>query len=193
MTFDTLGLSADLVQLSQKRGTTTPTPVQAARSPSSSGSRRPRRRADRNRQDRRVRAADPRPPARQGQYQVLAGAPSGPRAHPGAHPRTGDAGGRERPHLRPDRAAALGVVYGGVPIDPQTKALRGRRRDPRRDAGPAAGPHRPARRRTSARSRSSSSTRPTGCSTWASCRTSAASSTCSPPAAEPAVLGHVPG
>ena len=72
------------------------------------------------------------------------------------------------------------VVYGGMPMDPQIKALRARRRDPRRDARPAARPRRPAASRTSARSRSSSSTRRTACSTWASCRTSSRSSRCCP-------------
>ena len=76
------------------------------------------------------------------------------------------------------------VVYGGVPIDPQIKALMGGVEilvaTPGRLLDHVGG-------RTGstacARSRCSCSMRPIGCSTWASCRMSARSSRCCPAAA----------
>ena len=72
------------------------------------------------------------------------------------------------------------VVYGGIPMDPQIKALRAGVEILVATPGPAARPRRPEGREPRARSRSSSSTRPTGCSTWASCPTSSGSSSCCP-------------
>ena len=72
------------------------------------------------------------------------------------------------------------VVYGGVDIDPQIKALARRRRkssSPRRGACSITC----TRKRSICRASSSScSTKPTACSTWGSCPTSSASSSVLP-------------
>ena len=116
------------------------------------------------------------------EHDVLAGPTSGSRPHPTTHPRIGDAGQRQRQRLWPPRAASTGVVYGGVPVDPQIKELLrgieilvatpGRLLD-----------HIGQKSVISGRSRSSSWTRRTGCWTWASCPTSARSSNSCRPAA----------
>ena len=164
-----------------EEGYTEPTPVQAAAIPLVlAGPRRPRGGPDRHRQDRRLRAADPRPAARR--------TPTRASRRPATRSASlilvptrelaiqVDESVRTYGRTVPLRST---VVYGGVPMEPADQGAARRRRDPRRDARPAARPRRPAASRTSARSRSSSSTRPTGCSTWASCPTSSRSSRCS--------------
>ena len=194
LTFDTLGLSADLLKTVAEEGYTAPTPVQEAAIPLVlARTRRPRRRPDRHRQDRRLHAAHPRPAAAPRQHLVLAGPPPGPRPDPRAHARARDAGRRERPDVRPDRAAALDRRLRRHPHGSADQGPARRGRDPRRDARAACSTSSARRSPTWARSRSSSSTRPTGCSTWASCRISSGSSSCCRSAPEPDVLGHVLG
>src|SRR4029079_6500588 len=68
--------------------------------------------------------ADPRPPPGTREHVLLAGSAPGSCPHPRPHPRARDASRRERPDLRTDRAAPSTVVYGGMPMEPQIKALR---------------------------------------------------------------------
>ena len=109
------------------------------------GSRSARGRADRDRQDRRVRAADPRAPAGPRQHQLLAGPTPGAGTDPDPDARAGDAG----------RATASGRTGAYVPLRSasSTAACRSTRR-PRSCSrgleilvatpGPAARPPRPA-------------------------------------------------
>ena len=146
--FEELGLSADLLRTVAEEGYTEPTPVQERAIPLVlAGQGRPRRRPDRHRQDGRLHAARSstgcartrtprsRPPATRSACLVLT--PTRELAVQVAE--AVKTYGRKVP-LRSS------VVYGGVPLDPQIKELLRRRRDPRRHAGPAAGPRRPARR-----------------------------------------------
>ena len=145
MTFDSLGLSADLLQTVAEEGYTLPTPVQAGAIPLVL-------------QGRDLLAAaqtgtgktaafvlpDPRPDAPAREHQLLAGSPPGPGPDPGPDARARDAGRRERPDVRADRPAAL---HRGLRRDPDRSPDQGparRRRDPRGDAGSAARPRRPA-------------------------------------------------
>ena len=112
--------------------------------PRAPGSRSARGSPDGNGQDRGLRAPDPRPDAAARQHQLLPGAPPGSRPDPRPYPRAGDAGRRQRPDVRPDRAAPLDR---GLRRHPDRAADQGpphRRRDPRRDPRPAARPRRPA-------------------------------------------------
>ena len=144
LTFDTLGLSADLLQTVAEEGYTAPTPVQEAAIPLVlAGPRRPRRRPDRHRQDRRLRAARSSTGCGAREHELLAGPPPGPRPHPRPDPRARDAGRRERPHLRSDRPAALDRRLRRHPDGPPDQGAARRRRDPRGDAGPPARPRRP--------------------------------------------------
>ena len=124
MTFDSLGLSADLLRTVAEEGYIKPTPVQAAAIPhvlrvaTSSRRRRP--------------APARLPPSRcrsstgsgSMQHELLARAPPGPGADPRPDPRArrpGRRGVRTYGRTVPLRAT---VVYGGVPIEPQTKILQ---------------------------------------------------------------------
>ncbi len=184
MTFDTLGLSADLLRTVAEEGYEQPTPVQAKAIPLVLEGRdvlaaaqtgtgktaaftlpildRLRQHANTSFSPARhpVRVADPRPDPRARRCRsTRASAPTaGP--CPSARP-SSTAGCRWIPRSRPSAAAS--------------------RSSSRRRA--ACSTSSASGSRTSARSRSSSSTRPTGCSTWASCRTSSGSSPCSRPSA----------
>jgi ATP-dependent RNA helicase RhlE len=195
MTFDTLGLSADLLRTVAEEGYEQPTPVQAKSIPLVlEGRDVPRGRPDRDRQDRRLHPADPRSAPKHANTSFS----------PARHPVRAlilvptrelamqvDESVRTYGRTVPLRST---VVYGGMPMEPQIKALRdgveilvatpGRLLDlvgqrvanlgqveilVLDEAGPA-------------------------CSTWASCRTSSGSSALLPAATpEPDVLGHVLG
>ena len=86
--------------------------------------RRPRRRPDRHRQDGRLHAADPRPAPPAREHLVLARAPPGPLPHPAPTRELAmqvDESVRTYGRTVPLRST---VVYGGIPMDPQIKALR---------------------------------------------------------------------
>ena len=103
---------------------------------------RPGRGADRDRQDGRLRPADPRPPPPPGQHQLLPCPPSRPSAHPRPDPRARDAGRRERADLWPDRPAALDRRLRRHPDGSPDQGAPRRHRDPRCDAGSPARPRR---------------------------------------------------
>ena len=108
MTFDTLGLSADLLRTVAEEGYTDPTPVQAAAIPLVLAGRDVLAAAQTGTGKTAaftLPILDRLAAARQ--HQLLAGPPPGPRPHPRPDPRARDAGRRERPDVRPDRPAAL--------------------------------------------------------------------------------------
>ena len=181
MTFDSLGLSADLVRMVAEEGYETPTPVQAAAIPLVLEGRDVLAAAqtgtgktaafvlpilDRLRGQANTSFSPARHPVR-----VLILVPTRELAM------QVDESVRTYGRTVPLRST---VVYGGIPMDPQIKALRGGIEILVATPGSAARPRRARRTPTWARSRSSSSTKPTGCSTWASCPTSRRSSRCSP-------------
>ena len=124
--------------------------------------RRPRparRRPDRHRQDGRLRAADPPAPQRAAARRrgSCRSATAGPAARPACRsaasssPRPASSRSRSRRASAPTAAASpirSTTIYGGVGFEPQVRALRGRPRDRRRDARPAARPRRPAHDRS---------------------------------------------
>ena len=127
LTFDSLGLSADLLRTVAEEGYTAPTPVQTAAIPLVLEGRDVLAAAQTGTGKTAAfvlpildRLRDAR------QHELLAGPPPGPRADPRPDPRARDAGRRERPHLRPDRArSARRSSTAAIPMDPQIKALRG--------------------------------------------------------------------
>ena len=201
MSFDTLGLSPELLRAVADQGYTEPTPVQREAIPlvlagrdllagAQTGTGKTaafvlpmlQRLADSQPV---VTGADvPRPPRRD--------PAAGPRPRPHPDPRARAPGRGERPDVR--RPAP-----GPLDHDLRRRRLRAagprpprRPGDRRRHARAACSTTSASGRSTCRRSRSSSSTRPTGCSTWASSATSARSSTLLPAAPpEPAVLGDV--
>ena len=119
VTFADLGLDPRVLQAVHDVGYETPSPIQAATIPTAA--RRPRRRrarADRHRQDRGVRAADPVPARPVAEDAAGAGA--------GADPRAGAPGLRGVREVRrpPARACTCCPVYGGQGYGVQLSALR---------------------------------------------------------------------
>src|SRR6185437_10579027 len=96
-------------------------PDPASGDPATAGrARRARRGADRHRQDRRLRAADPAAARRHARSSPAEIAPR-PRAD--ADPRTRAPDRRELPQLRPLSAPRQAVIFGGVGQQPQVAAM----------------------------------------------------------------------
>ena len=116
--------------------------------PGAGNSRRPRRTrrhgrsADRHRQDRRLRAADPAEAGAAGEHQPVPGAAPGARADPHPDPRARGPGRGIVPHLLQVHEAALDRRLRRRRHQGAARNRPRRRRNPGRHAGPAARPHR---------------------------------------------------
>ena len=164
ISFADLGLGDAVLKALKDVGYETPSAIQAATIPPLLEARRRRPRADRHRQDRGVRAADPVPPRPQAEDAAGAGpAPTRELAL-----QVCEAFEKYAAHLR---GVHVLPVYGGQGYGVQLSALR---RGVHIVVGTPAGSWTTSRRArwTSPSCASSSSTRPTRCSTWASPRTS---------------------
>ena len=180
--FSQFGLHPDLLRGVRELGFTRPDADPGRRhSARPRGPRRARLRDDRQRQDRRVPAADPAPADRQAARHDARARPHADARAGGADPRGRDGAGRAHADHRRGRLRRRRHGPAGARL-PQ------RRRRHRRHAGPAARSLSAARTRSSPGSRSSCSTRRTACSTWASCPTSGASLRHLPARAPDAVL-----
>ena len=171
MSFETLGLAPELLRAVAAEGYTEPTPVQAAGHPARArGSRRPRRRPDRHRQDGRLRAADP--PA--AQRHPARGTPSASR-----HPPWRRLGGDRRSERLPDPLPR-----------PHARPASSRSRS-RSSSRPTASDDPSARRRSTAASATTRSSRPSRAGPRSSSRRPAGSST-SPSRARSTFVGRDP-
>ena len=170
MSFNTFDLHPDLLPRRRRPRLRRADPDPAGRHPAGPrGPRRARLRHDRQRQDRRVPAADPPAPAR-------TPARDHARPRPRAHARAGGADRRAPPGARAPHAPHGRRRLRRRRHGPAGAGAPPRRRRPRRHARAACSTTSSSPTPGSPGSRCWSSTRPTACSTWGSCRTSAASS-----------------
>ena len=198
LTFESLGLSADLLRTVAEEGYHTPTPVQDGCHPAGPpGARSAGRCPDRDWQDRRIRAPDPRSDAPACEHQLLARPSSGPGPDPGS--RHANLRCRWMPASRPTVAPSRCARPWSTAVSrssPRSRRFGAASRSswPRPDA---CWTTLVSGRSTLGWSRSWCSTKPIECSTWASCRTSAkilellpaAARTCSSQPPSPTISG----